>query len=181
MPRAERLSLPWVRDFYAVWTEFVTSKGFEWVGKWDVERGDDRGIRRLMEKENKKVREDYRREYNDAVRVSWILMALTQKLALFIQNRDPRYKSYLKTQAQRKSAAKVAPAQPIPAARAPSPTDDFEEQDWQRLRHSSDEEGSENEGEEEALECVACAKTFLSEASWANHERSKKHKQAVHR
>lgn len=33
----------------------------------------------------------------------------------------------------------------------------------------------------EIFECVACGKTFASEASWINHERSKKHKQAVWR
>lgn len=70
MPRSQRLSQLWVRDFYAVWTEFASSKPFSMVGKWDVERGDDRGIRRLMEKENKKIRDDYRKEYNEAVKVS---------------------------------------------------------------------------------------------------------------
>jgi len=53
-----------------VWSDFTTAKRFEWVSKWDAERGDDRSMRRLMEKENKKIREDYRREYNDAVKVS---------------------------------------------------------------------------------------------------------------
>lgn len=68
--RAQRAGIPYARDFYTVWADFSTSKKFEWVGKWDVERGDDRGIRRLMEKENKRTRDDYRKEYNEAVRVS---------------------------------------------------------------------------------------------------------------
>jgi DnaJ family protein A protein 5 len=68
--RIERSARPWARDFYTVWSEFATAKKFEWVAKWDVERGDDRSMRRLMEKENKKIREDYRKEYNDAVKVS---------------------------------------------------------------------------------------------------------------
>jgi DnaJ family protein A protein 5 len=59
-----------------VWGEFITEKRFEWVGKWDADRGEDRGIRRIMEKENKKVREDYRKEYNDTVRVSFGLNPL---------------------------------------------------------------------------------------------------------
>lgn len=70
LSRAERLAQPWARDFYTAWSDFATAKKFEWVAKWDVERGDDRSMRRLMEKENKKVREDYRKDYNDAVRVS---------------------------------------------------------------------------------------------------------------
>lgn len=56
---------------------------------------------------------------------------------------------------------------------------EFEEQDWQKLRHSSDED-EEDADEDQVYECVACNKTFLSEASWSNHERSKKHKQAMH-
>ena len=67
--RLERSQGIWVRDFYAAWTDFNTAKRFEWVAKWDVERGDDRSMRRLMEKENKKIRDDYKREYVDTVRV----------------------------------------------------------------------------------------------------------------
>lgn len=70
-------------------------------------------------------------------------------------------------------------------------------QDWQRLdMDSSDDSGTDSEDALpgngtavctetddgiEVYECVACDKTFLSEASWDNHERSKKHKQAVFR
>lgn len=70
LSKAERSSQTWARDFYTVWMEFATEKRFEWIGKWDAERGEDRNIRRLMEKENRKVREDTRKEYNDTVRVS---------------------------------------------------------------------------------------------------------------
>jgi len=56
----------------------------------------------------------------------------------------------------------------------------FQEQSWQKVVVDSDDTDVE-EASGEALECVACGKTFQSEASWANHERSKKHKQAVYR
>lgn len=74
---------------------------------------------------------------------------------------------------------------------------EYEEQEWQRLhlQDSSDESDAEDEQDQgdgtavrtetdqgaEIFECVACYKTFMSEASWDNHERSKKHKQAVWR
>lgn len=70
---------------------------------------------------------------------------------------------------------------------------DFEEQHWQRIHHDmTGEEGVDEQGGGtsqrilddsggDALECVACGKTFRSEASWVNHERSKKHRQAVWR
>lgn len=69
----------------------------------------------------------------------------------------------------------------------------FQEQEWQKAKELSDEEEEDQYAEEgdgtgirmddgaggEIFECVACNKTFQSEASWTNHERSKKHKQAV--
>lgn len=72
----------------------------------------------------------------------------------------------------------------------------FEEQDWQKIREEPlseeevDEYAEEGDGTGlrmddgaggEIFECVACNKTFQSEASWNNHERSKKHKQAVYK
>jgi hypothetical protein len=68
--RAEKDAGRWTRDFYVVWAEFTSEKKFEWVAKWDVERGSDRQMRRLMERDNKKIRDDYKREYSEAVRVS---------------------------------------------------------------------------------------------------------------
>ncbi len=38
----------WVRDFYAVWGEFVTEKKFEWLAAWDSEAGADRRVRRWV-------------------------------------------------------------------------------------------------------------------------------------
>ena len=76
--RSEREAQIWVREFYTVWTQFSTAKRFEWVGKWDVERGEDRSIRRLMEKGNKKVRDEYRKEYNDTVRVRTFAMVVAE-------------------------------------------------------------------------------------------------------
>lgn len=70
MTKAEKAKSNWARDFYIAWGEFTTEKKFEWVEKWDVHRAENREIRRLMEKENKKVREDHRKEYIDTVRVS---------------------------------------------------------------------------------------------------------------
>jgi len=202
LSRAERNKSWWVRDFYVAWGEFTTEKRFEWLEKWDTARGEDRNIRRLMEKENKKLREDHRKEYIDAVRA----------LAQFIQHRDPRYKAYVAEQAKAKKARKDAPtgsgastparnarnAEREAAARKREEermkaAEAFEEQEWQKLKRDDDEEEEDlfqDQGDGtgirhddgaggEIFECVACNKTFQSEASWNNHERSKKHKQAV--
>lgn len=217
--RAEKNAGIWARDFYTAWADFATQKKFEWVGKWDTERGSDRQIRRLMERENKRIREDYRREYNEAVRVSARLTGFqverrqtnAQQLALFLQHRDPRYKRHqdhlraVRAQAKRTKAApngnvktksvSAASAQQKEVVREKAAAD-YEEQEWQRLHLDDSSSESESEEEEvgdgtavrkesdegnEIFECVACNKTFMSEASWDNHERSKKHKQAVWR
>jgi DnaJ family protein A protein 5 len=56
----------------------------------------------------------------------------------------------------------------------------YVEQAWQRVAeagHQIDSDDAELEGEE--WECVACDKSFRSEAAWNSHERSKKHLKAV--
>jgi DnaJ family protein A protein 5 len=60
----------------------------------------------------------------------------------------------------------------------------FVAQDWQKVAESgaADLEWALAEGdEEEEWECVACGKSFRSEAAWDSHERSKKHLKAVER
>ncbi|KAL7419810.1 hypothetical protein Q5752_005726 [Cryptotrichosporon argae] len=194
----ERAGAEYARDFYQVWAEFATEKKFEWVAKWDVEkRAEDRHMRRLMERENAKIRESYRREYNDAVR----------NLVSFIQHRDPRFKAYQAAQAKKPKPASgqstprtnpsLAKQRADAAAAREAQAAEYKEQAWQQLRpqeDSDDEDEAEQEDEGdgtglrlndgaggEVFECVACDKSFRSEASWVNHERSKKHKQAVWR
>lgn len=59
------------------------------------------------------------------------------------------------------------------------------EQDWQKVdtsRLHSDLDWAVAEGEDqEEWECVACGKSFRSEAAWDSHERSKKHLKEVER
>jgi DnaJ family protein A protein 5 len=75
------------RDFYTVWINFATAKDFTWFEQWNISEAPDRRVRRyaiqfiqhlygvrwiyirLMEKDNKKARDDARRDYNDTVRV----------------------------------------------------------------------------------------------------------------
>ncbi|CAK9786692.1 hypothetical protein CC85DRAFT_129532 [Cutaneotrichosporon oleaginosum] len=197
LTKAERARSNWARDFYTAWGEFTTEKRFEWVEKWDTHRAETREIRRLMEKENKKAREDHRKEYIDTVRT----------LVSFIQHRDPRFKAY-QAEAKKKKPAGSGASTPRRAPRVDAEAakrreeermraaEAFQEQEWQKVKVASDEEDEADEYAEEGdgtgirmddgaggevFECVACNKTFQSEASWSNHERSKKHKQSVWR
>lgn len=132
-----------------------------------------------MEKENKKARDDARKEYNEMVR----------DLARFIRKRDPRYKSHLASQKATAAAKAFArgSSSATPTHQPPStPLPEYVEQEWQKAAPSNQDAdlewaAAENGGDEEEWECVACGKTFRSEAAWDSHERSKKHMQAVER
>jgi len=103
---------------------------------------------------------------------------------MFVRKRDPRYKAYTAHQAGSTGQASTAPASGTATPKRPAPTSTFVAQDWQKVAEPSDTaadlewaraEGAENE----EWECVACNKTFRSEAAWSSHERSKKHLRAV--
>ncbi|EIW57820.1 DnaJ-domain-containing protein [Trametes versicolor FP-101664 SS1] len=162
------------RTFYNYWTNFVTNKEFEWADGWDLADAPDRGTRRMMEHDNKILRGEARQEYNDAVRL----------LARFIRKRDPRYRTHLARQAQGQGTpqgARTPSTKPVVAA-TPTPPPVFVEQEWQKAKvkdDAADLEWAAAEGEDEEWECVACGKSFRSEAAWDSHERSKKHLKAV--
>ncbi|OSX59062.1 hypothetical protein POSPLADRAFT_1075842 [Postia placenta MAD-698-R-SB12] len=159
------------RTFYTFWLNFATNKDFHWEDGWDVSQAPDRRVRRLMERDNKKAREDARREYNDTVR----------SLATFVRKRDPRYKAHLARQAQ-SPPPPPPPSAPASGARTPAHAETFVAQDWQQaavLPDAADLEWAAAEGTAEEWECVACGKRFRSEAAWDSHERSKKHMRAV--
>ncbi|KAJ7052520.1 DnaJ domain-containing protein [Mycena amicta] len=157
------------RAFYSAWTNFATEKEFAWTDMYNLSEAPDRKIRRLMEKDNKKAREDARREYNDTIR----------SLAKFLRKRDPRYKTHLE---QAQSPPPSGTATPLKKTSVQQQTE-YVEQEWQKIdktRQYDDLEWAAAEGEDpEEWECVVCGKFFRSEAAWDSHERSKKHLKAV--
>ncbi|KAF8556166.1 DnaJ-domain-containing protein [Imleria badia] len=168
-----------VKNFYSAWLNFSTLKEFTWMDHYNTLDAPDRRIRRIMEKENKKARDDARKEYNETVR----------SLAMFVRKRDPRYKSHLAHQArlnQSKANGSSAPSgRKSTSRRAQANNTPYIEQEWQKLTkdHQNDDlEWAAAEGEDpEEWECVACGKSFKSEAAWDSHERSKKHMKEVER
>lgn len=164
-----------VKPFYAAWASFVTRKTFAWKDKYRLSDAPDRRVRRLMEKENKKLREDAAREFNDAVRF----------LVTFVRKRDPRYIPNTQTEAQRQETSRVAAAAQAARSRAANQERiaDYELPDWATSRENRSDEGafsvSEAESEVQILECVVCDKNFKSEKQLEAHERSKKHTKAV--
>ena len=161
-----------VRDFYTAWNGFATVKNFAWLDRYQLSRADYREERKAMAKLNQKLRDEGRRDFNEAVRA----------LVAFVRKRDPRYtpqteeqkakaqQEARKAQAARARAAQIAKldqeAQALPEWATARPDDELEEE-------------TEEEVEEDLYECVACNKTFKSERQYDAHEKSKKHQKAI--
>lgn len=58
-----------VEPFYRYWLSFVSVRRFASADKWDTREAPDRRVKRLMEKDNAKLRETCRREYIQTIRV----------------------------------------------------------------------------------------------------------------
>ncbi|KAK4108141.1 DnaJ-domain-containing protein [Canariomyces notabilis] len=163
------------RPFYNVWAGFSTKKSFSWRDKYRLQDAPDRRIRRLMEKENKKFREDGIREFNDAV----------QSLVAFVKKRDPRYVPNKQSEAKRQQVLRNSAAAQAARSRAANQEKlaEYVVPVWAQTRDDEEQNDefaeSEEDSEVEQIECVVCNKTFKSEKQFEAHEKSKKHVKAV--
>mmetsp|Transcript_7482 Transcript_7482/g.14629 ORF Transcript_7482/g.14629 Transcript_7482/m.14629 type:complete len:335 (-) Transcript_7482:549-1553(-) len=73
-------SLEQVDEFYRAWESFVSTRSFEECDKWLVTPGRDRATRRLMQRDNQKLRASGRREFH----------GLVSSFLRFVKARDPR-------------------------------------------------------------------------------------------
>ncbi len=163
-----------VKPFYSVWTSFSTRKTFSWKDVHNYSEAPDRMIRRLMEKENKRLREEATKDFNDAVR----------SLVMFVRKRDPRYIANIQTEAQRQAALKEAAKAQAARARALQQAKIAEhvQPSWAQTAPRNELDGTFSDSEEEIvnqIECVICDKVFKSEKQYEAHEKSKKHIKAV--
>jgi len=101
---------------------------------------------------------------------------------MFVRKRDPRYKAHLKLQSQ-PSIIAPPPANPPGPQTKTAPATVYIEQEWQKTTVSGVEDLewalAEGNDDPEVFECVACGKSFKSEAAWDSHERSKRHTKNV--
>ncbi|KAG7284101.1 hypothetical protein NEMBOFW57_010462 [Staphylotrichum longicolle] len=163
------------KRFYNVWSGFSTKKSFSWRDKYRLQEAPDRRIRRLMEKENKKFRDEGIREFNDAV----------LSLVAFVKKRDPRYIPNTQSEAERQQVLRNSAAAQAARSRAANQEKlaEYVVPDWAQSRDEDDHNDefsiSEEEEEVEEFECVVCNKVFKSEKQFEAHEKSKKHIKAV--
>ncbi|KAI4286155.1 MAG: hypothetical protein L6R38_000137 [Xanthoria sp. 2 TBL-2021] len=163
-----------VRSFYAAWSSFATKKDFAWMDIYRYSDAPDRRVRRLMEKENKRLREDAAREFNDAVR----------SLVAFVKKRDPRFKPNAQSEVDRQKVLRDAAAAQAARSRAANQAKIVETRDLPQWTRSTEPEASDEsdtlvEEPKQVYECVVCDKAFKSEKQFEAHERSKKHVKAA--
>ena len=163
-----------VRPFYAVWTGFSTRKSFSWADVYRYSDAPDRRVRRMMEKENKRFREEGIREFNDAVR----------SLVAFVKRRDHRYKANVKNEAERQKTLRDAAIAQAARQRAANQAKQAQTEavpEWMRSSEVEDDESPDDVADsvKEHFECIVCNKIFKSENQYEAHERSKKHIRAI--
>ena len=163
-----------VRPFYAAWTGFATSKTYSWEDLHRCSEAPDRRIRRMMERENKRFRDEAIHDFNNLVR----------SFVGFVKRRDPRFKPKKQGEEERQTALRSAAAAQAARSRAANMAK------FAQLKKPPDLMKSEALNEEdiskgkqeviaEQVECVVCKKTFKSEKQYEAHEKSNKHIRAV--
>ncbi|KAK2717078.1 dnaJ homolog subfamily C member 21-like [Artemia franciscana] len=193
-----------VGPFYAYWQSYCTSKPFSWLDKYDIRDADNRRILRLMEKENKKVRDQARKERNEEVR----------NLVAFVRKRDKRVQAQKRKQEEKaaESARKIEETRKKHLSERQKLLDETREahrlqmsemesllkeieKEHNATSSSNEETGNDDENGEdndvtgdemssisgEDLYCPACNKLFRTAKSFYNHENSKRHKENVKR
>lgn len=166
-----------VKVFYTGWSGFSTGKSFSWKDKYRLSDAPDRRVRRAMEKENKKLREEAAREFSETVRF----------LVTFVRKRDPRYVPNFQSHDDRQKTMRDAAAKQAARSRRANQENlsSYQTPTWvqERTEYSDEQTTSESSDESqimpETFECVVCDKIFKSENQFNAHERSKKHMKAL--
>jgi len=74
-------SLEKLQEFYKYWENFITFKSFSWKDIYNLNEAQNRQIKRLMEKDNKKERSKGKKKYIDTIK----------ELVAYVKKRDQRY------------------------------------------------------------------------------------------
>ncbi|XP_038068653.1 dnaJ homolog subfamily C member 21-like [Patiria miniata] len=184
-----------VHPFYAYWQSYSTSRSFVWKETYDTRDAPNRRVARLMEKDNKKLRDAAKKEWNEEIRA----------LVSFVRKRDKRVQAYRKRLEEKNAERARLDAEKRKQERIEREKQFQEyakqgaevraemEAELRQMEAALQEEfgddsassasGSEEDNQEEDflndLFCVACNKEFKSDKAFANHQNSKKHKENV--
>ncbi|KAK5648441.1 hypothetical protein RI129_003333 [Pyrocoelia pectoralis] len=181
-----------VGPFYAYWTSYNTKRSYAWLNPHNIQEIRDRRVFKLMEKENKKVRQKAKRERNEEVRA---LVAFVKKRDVRVQENSKRLEAKVMQNRQKQEELsrqkRLERRKELSDAKPIAEWTKFDNVEMElkgiekELAETFGEDVSDNESNESLSElddnlfCVACNKLFKSTKGYANHEVSKKHKQNV--
>lgn len=179
--------------FYSTWKCFQSKRNFSWYDQYDVTEAPNRTIRRLMEKDNKILRQEGKKKYIQKVR----------EFVNFVYHRDPRMKQHLKDKriASELKIMEMKKQKELAAKQYAIDKAEFrkkQQEHWQmqeleRMNLNPKDRSTRIADEEEALAleklkirmekvpmyCTPCKKAFKSEKQLKNHLQSKKHADVV--
>ncbi|KAH6565457.1 hypothetical protein BASA50_002480 [Batrachochytrium salamandrivorans] len=171
--------MPLLHSFYIRFANFSSVKSFRWVDIYKITDIPDRRVRRLAEKHNKGLRTAARKEFSDAVR----------RIAAYLRKRDPRVKIYLDEVENARLCAEAKRKDRQKSARIDyrrKMAESYQEAEWSRrddpvVAHhdTADEVDCEEDQYLDEFVCVACNKSFRSAKQLENHEKSRKHIDAI--
>lgn len=183
-----------VAEFYSYWMSYSTKKSYVWLDPYSIKDAPNRKVAKLLEKENKKVRDKAKKERNEEIR----------NLVAFVRKRDKRvhaWTQHLKEKA-RSNLRKCEEHRIKKINERSNLLKNYKESEWSKFSNvendlklieenlakefgdntSSSENDMLNEEynmENDSLFCVACSKLFKTTKAFENHEKSKKHKENV--
>lgn len=177
-----------VRTFYNFWCGFNTHKPFGWLDEYDIRKAPNRRVVKLMEKENKKIRDKAKKERNEEI----------QALVEFVRKRDKRVKAYAESLKLKsvENSKRMEEARRKRIKEKQKEMANYKESDWSKFSNveaelkiiedsliaeygRSSEEVESDDETANCLYCVACNKVFKTEKAFQNHEKSKKHKENI--
>lgn len=175
-----------VQPFYAHWQSYSTLKSYVWLDKYDLREAPNRKVQRLMEKDNKKIRDNAKKERNEEVRA----------LVKFVRKRDKRVQVYLQLLRDKDEERKRVTERKRKEAlqEREKMFEEYKDESWASLSgleedlalmnaqldsvFGQDHDVTDSQSEEEEVEpfyCVACDKAFKTDKALQNHEKSRKH------
>ncbi|XP_071862382.1 uncharacterized protein [Bombus fervidus] len=181
-----------VHKFYAYWQSYNTKRSFAWLDPYDIRDAPNRRVARLIEKENKKVRDKAKKERNEQVR----------NLVAFIRKRDKRVQAHIVKLSEhaKENLKKVEERRRQQLLERQKQLKEHKVSEWstssnieaelKNIEANLDQEFGEDlssEGDmddenaigDNSLYCVACNKIFKTHKAFENHENSKRHKDNI--
>jgi DnaJ family protein A protein 5 len=184
-----------VQPFYSYWQCYTTRKSYAWLNVYDIKEAPNRKVAKLMEKDNKNVRDEAKKQRNEEVRA----------LVMFVKKRDKRVQAHAIYVKEKKemNARKSEANRQMKIRKRKEEIANSQESEWSKFSNfekelkdieaslaaefgdtsetdQSDEDyDSDSSLKNDKLYCVACNKIFKTSKAFQNHENSKKHKENV--